>query len=229
MKIKIGVLTLIMAVMVLCGCGMKQNFKNQEEARNYVLSYMNEKYGQVFIITDEEDYDNYGPIYGDTYTCEVAPKDNPEKAAKVFARQSGSPEDNWAVYYFKENAEEEVKQALSDNKKLQITGISLEAPVTSETWNESDDIEEYMSESGAYVKVVAECEDGLTDYEYAVLIADFLEPIYQLDVNAEISVKVDRTYIFFEKIQVLGDDPTQPFSIEQIEKKVNTMIASSPF
>ena len=43
---------------------MKKAFKNQEEAQEYVLSCMEQKYGETFIITDEGDYNNYGPFYG---------------------------------------------------------------------------------------------------------------------------------------------------------------------
>ncbi len=230
MKIKINILVFVLVVATfLGGCNMKKAFKNQEEAQEYVLSCMEQKYGETFIITDEGDYNNYGPFYGNTYTCEVASEDAPEKSAKVLVRESGSLEDNWAVYYFEDSIVSEVKQNLIDDEDIQMKEISLAAPTTTERWKESDDQEEYLLNSGAYVEIVAECEEGLTSYEYAKIIENFLRPVYQLKVNTEISVKVGRTYIFFEKIQVAGNSPTAPLSVEQIEKRVNDMISSSPF
>ena len=77
--------------------------------------------------------------YGNTYTCEVASEDAPEESAKVLVRESGSLEDNWAVYYFEDSIVSEVKQNLIDDEDIQMKEISLAAPTTTERWKESDD------------------------------------------------------------------------------------------
>ena len=63
MKIKINILVFVLVVATfLGGCNMKKAFKNQEEAQEYVLSCMEQKYGETFIITDEGDYNNDGQL-----------------------------------------------------------------------------------------------------------------------------------------------------------------------
>lgn len=229
MKIsKLRVFLIITAALLSGGCGLRTAFKDQTGAREYALSCLKERYGKEFTVVGDEDYDGYGPIYGDVYTCKAAPKEEQEQAANVRVTQNGDFFDNWGVYSFKDEVENEVRGNLSDSDKLQVKEVLLKAPETELLWGEGEK-ERYLRESGAYVRIVAACEEGLSEKEYAGLIFQFLEPIYQLDVNTEVSIKTGKTYIFFEKIQTLGEEKTPPFSIEEIEETVHEMIEISPF
>ena len=222
------VFLIMIVAFLLGGCSLETAFKDQTEAREYTLLCLQERYGKDFTIVGDEDYDEYGPLYGEVYTCKVAPKEMQEQIANVRVTQNGDFFDNWGMYYFKDEVENEVRENLSDSDKLQVKKVLLKPPETKMLWGE-DEKEKYLLESGAYVSIVAVCEDELSDREYAELIFRFLEPVYQFDVNAEVSVKVGRTYIFFEEIQILGEEKTSPFSIEEIEETVHEMIEISPF
>lgn len=79
------------------------------------------------------------------------------------------------------------------------------------------------------MEIAATCTPGLSNDEYAKLIFDFLKPIYKINMNMEVSVKIGRTYIFFENINMLGENKTQEFTLEQIKQEVKEMWDISPY
>lgn len=224
--LSIGVISL--AILMLGGCGLIHVFANQEEARKYVLSSMEERYGEVFTILEKEHYTSY-PLYGDVYICEVAPEEDKEKITFVRVTQRGELSDSWATYLFNDEVAGDAREKLVETEDIKIKSVLLMAPHTQRLWKKEDGIEKYLQESGAYLEIVATCEEGLSYSKYTEIIEEFLKPIYELNVNTEVSVKVGRTYIFFKNIYVLGESKTEPFTKEAIEKEVEEGIKWSPF
>lgn len=230
MKTKI-IITIGVLALALGGCGMNHKYTNQEEAKSYLLSRMDKKYDETFSVVGNEDYENYGLIYGDCYSCDLAPKGEPDKVGSARITQDGNLIDNWAVNYFKDEAGKKVNALLSgdSNDNITIKSVSLQAPSTSDTWRAEDGMEKYLKESGAYMEIIAASNPGLSNDEYAELIYEFLKPMYSINMNMEVSVKVGRTYIFFETINTLGENRTPEFTLEQIKQEVKEMWDSSPF
>ena len=80
---------------------------NEESARAYLLAQLKEKYGEEFLVTGREDLKNYGAIAGATYRCQAAPADQPEKVFDALVSQTKyrKVRDDYAVYFYKEEAE----------------------------------------------------------------------------------------------------------------------------
>ncbi len=110
-------LLISLLLFMLTGCGMIDNLQNAEyhggpfennleSARTYLLAQLQEKYGIEFSVVGKEKLHNYGPFHGATYSCEVAPTDTPERVATALVSQTDYQEvrDDYAVYYFKEDA-----------------------------------------------------------------------------------------------------------------------------
>ena len=89
---------------------------NLESARAYLLEQMQKKYGIEFTVVGDEDLENYGPFAGATYTCKAAPVDAPEQIATALVSQTKYQDvrDNYAVYFFKEEAEAQAIQLCSE-------------------------------------------------------------------------------------------------------------------
>lgn len=203
-------------------------YSNQDEARKYVLKEMNERYGESFVILEKEKYKSY-PIYGDVYVCEVAPEWDVEKSTIVRVTQRGELSDGWAAYLFSDEIIEKARKTLIETEDITIKSITPKSPATQRLWTKEDGKEEYLQGSGVYLKIVAACPKGLEIKEYAELIGKFLEPVYNLELDSEVSVKIGKAYIFFGNISVRGGVKTEPYTVEELEKIVEERMDSTPF
>lgn len=195
---------------------------NLDSARAYLLGQMQEKYGIEFTVVGDEDLVNYGPFAGATYTCKVVPVDAPEQVSTALVSQTKyqNVRDDYAVYFFKEEAEAPAL-ALCESKDYVIDqSISLEMPETAHTWTAEDGLKKYLSESGAYVRLVLQLEDGLDTRIYAEQILDFLRSINQLNCNLSIQARANKTHIFFSEPKILDGFDVSSYSLEEIEKMV---------
>lgn len=79
---------------------------------------------------------HYGPFHRSTYSCEVAPTDTPERVATALVSQTDYLEvrDDYAVYYFKEDAEALVLVLCGTKDYVIDQRISLEMPGTEKAW-----------------------------------------------------------------------------------------------
>lgn len=195
-------------------------FENDlDSARAYLLGQMREKYGIEFAIAGREDLDNYGPFAGATYTCQVAPVDAPEQVATALVSQTlyQKVRDDFAVYYFKEAAEAPVLALCEAKDYVLDQRVSLEMPGTARTWTADDNLEEFLAQSGAYVKVTLRLEDDLDTKVYAGQILDFLNSIDQLNCNLSLQARANKTCIFFSEVKVLEDFDAGSYTLEGIE------------
>lgn len=195
---------------------------NLESARAYLLAQLQEKYGIAFYVVGNEDLENYGPIAGATYTCDVAPADAPEQVTTALVSQTAYKDvrDGYAVYFFKEEAEEPVS-ALCESKEYVIDHrVSLEMPETSYRWTADDGLKNFLSQSGAYVRVTLYFEDDLNTETYAEQILDFLQSMEQLNCNLIVQPRANNTYIFFAEAQILDGFDAGSYTLEEIDKMV---------
>ena len=223
MKVKIiTVITVITyIILTLGGCKMNKTYSSKEEAREYLLSAMKEKYNMTFVIVGDEDYTKYG-VHGYSYGCQIAPENDSEEVAYAMVRQNGKLSDSWGVYYFKDEVESSVNEIIKSNENIKVKELSLEAPITELCWTKEDKLEDYLNNSGAYIKIRLECEDGKSSQEYAKIIHKFLTPIYMLEVDSDVLIRAGNRYIFSEKIYVSGENKTTPFTVEEIEEWIET-------
>lgn len=229
MKKNAVMIWIMLAAMLLGGCGIKRvvkdRFDSQEEARSIVLSGLQEKYGmEFFIVEDEEDYHNYGPIYGYSYTCDVAPKDEPEKVATAYIAQRiyTQLEDDFSLYFFKEEVEAIVKDMLDKKDYISSYTIRLHADTTTEVWTAEDDRDEYMKKNSGYVKADICLNDGLSNEEYTDMVMDLYESASQLEVSTILAVKVEDSYIFFREINVYAENEGSSLTREQVQDEIES-------
>ena len=192
---------------------------NLESARAYLLEQMQKKYGIEFTVVGDEDLENCGPFAGATYTCKAAPVDAPEQIATALVSQTKYQDvrDNYAVYFFKEEAEAQAIQLCSETGYVTRYEISLHMPQTAKVWSADDDISDFLQTSDAYLNMKVYLETGKRDEEYALLILDFLEKVYGLNANVKLSIlEAEDDYIFWEMLNVLAEMPPQLPSKEEI-------------
>jgi len=198
-------------------------FENDmDSARAYLLEQMQEKYGMEFAVVGDEDIENYGPFAGAAYTCEVAPVDAPEQVTTALVSQSMYQDvrDSYAVYFFKDEAEAPVL-ALCETKDYVIDQrISLEMPGTEKTWTAGDGLEKFLTESGAYVKLVLRFPDDLDAEAYAAYLYDFLNSVDQLNCNLLLQAKANKTYIFHKELNILEGFDAGRYTVESLRQEV---------
>lgn len=200
---------------------------NLESARTYLLTQLQEKYGIEFSIVGKEKLKNYGPFHGATYSCEVAPIGIPERVATALVSQTDYQEvrDDYAIYYFKEEAEAPVLELCKTKDYVIDQRISLEMPETAKTWTDEDGLAQFLSESGAYVKLVLRFTDDLDTETYAEYLYDFLNSIDQLECDLLLQAKANKIYIFHEELNILDGFDASRYSVEDLKQDVETYLS----
>ena len=197
---------------------------NLESAREYLLTQMQEKYGMEFSVAGRENLKNYGPFHGATYSCEVSPVDAPEQIATAVVSQTDYQDvrDDYAIYYFEEDAVAPVLTLCGTKDYVIDQRISLEMPETEKLWTAEDKLEQFFSESGAYVKLFLRFTDDLDTETYAEYLYDFLNSVDQLECNLLLQAKANKVYIFHEELNILDGFDASRYSVENLKQGVET-------
>lgn len=197
---------------------------NLDSARAYLLEQLREKYGREFTVSGRENLENYGPFAGASYFCEAAPVDAPEQVTSALVSQTmyQNVRDDYAVYFFKEEAETPVLDLCESKEYVLDQRVSLEMPETERIWSAEDGVEKFLSESGAYVKVVLRLQDGMDAEAYAEWICDFLHSVDQLECNLLLQAKADKTYIFHRELPILEDFDAGRYTVEALKEEIET-------
>lgn len=195
---------------------------NLESARAYLLEQLQEKYGMEFAVVGDEDLVNYGPFAGASYTCEVAPIGAPEQVTTALVSQTQYQDvrDSYAVYFFKEAAEAPVLELCAAKDYVIDQRISLEMPGTAKAWTAEDSLEEFLSESGAYVKLVLRFTDNLDAETYATYLYDFLNSVDQLECNLLLQAKANKVYIFHRELNILDGFDASNYTAEDLKQGI---------
>lgn len=203
-------------------------FENDlDSARAYLLEQLRGKYGKEFAVVGRENLENYGPFAGASYFCEAAPVDAPEQVISAMVSQTmyQNVRDDYAVYFFKEEAEAPVLALCESKEYVLDQRVSLEMPETEQTWSAEDGVEKFLTESGAYVKVVLRLQDGLGAEAYAEWIYDFLHSLDQLECNLLLQAKADKTYIFHRELSILEDFDAGRYTVEVLKEEIETNLS----
>lgn len=200
---------------------------NLDSARAYLLEQLHEKYGKEFTVAGRENLENYGPFAGASYFCEAAPVDAPEQVTSALVSQTmyQNVRDDYAVYFFKEEAEAPVLDLCASKEYVLDQRVSLEMPETERIWSTEDGVEKFLSESGAYVKVVLRLQDGMDAEAYAEWICDFLRSVDQLECNLLLQAKADKTYIFHRELPILEDFDAGRYTVEALKEEIETNLS----
>lgn len=205
-----------------------------DSARSYLLEQLQEKYGEEFTVTGKESLVNYGPVAGATYTCQAAPAADPAKTVRALVSQTMYQQvrDDYAVYFFQEEAVQPVLDLCRSKEYIQSYTAQLHAPGTAETWGPEDPLEDYLRESGAYVKLTIVLEDARTREEYADLILDLLDGVYGLPVDVTLHVlrqvredgETRSVYLFFaDQLSLSSGSPPEPFTRAEVLEDMDAM------
>lgn len=200
---------------------------NLDSARAYLLEQLREKYGKEFTVAGRESLENYGPFAGASYFCEAAPVDAPEQVTSALVSQTmyQNVRDDYAVYFFKEEAEAPVLDLCASKEYVLDQRVSLEMPETERTWSAEDGVEKFLSESGAYVKVVLRLQDGMDAEAYTEWICDFLHSVDQLECDLLLQAKADKTYIFHRELPILEDFDAGRYTVEALKEEIETNLS----
>lgn len=188
-----------------------------DSARNYMLEQLKEKYGQEFQIVGDEELTDY-PAHGAVYDCYAAPTDDSDKVFSALVDQSkpNQVRDNFAMYFFKEEAEADAIAFCEGKEYVTAYRIELVTSATEKAWSSQDDFNQFLSETNAHVDLYACVTDGKTDSEYAEMVADFAEYIYGSSIDTSLSVVNNEKYIIFKDFLVLGDSKTPHLTTDEI-------------
>ncbi len=200
-------------------------FENDlDSARVYLLEQLRGKYGKEFTVVGRENLENYGPFAGASYFCEAAPVDAPEQITSALVSQTvyQNVRDDYAVYFFKEEAEAPVLALCESKEYVLDQRVSLEMPETEQTWSTEDGVEKFLTESGAYVKVVLRLQDGLGAEAYAEWIYDFLHSLDQLECDLLLQAKADKTYVFHRELSILEGFDAGRYTVEALKEEIET-------
>ena len=103
--------------------------------------------------------------------------------------------------------------------------ISLEMPETEKLWTAEDKLEQFLSESGAYVKLVLRFTDDLDTETYAEYLHDFLNSVDQLKCNLLLQAKANKVYIFHEELDILDGFDASRYSMEDLKQEIETFLS----
>lgn len=200
---------------------------NLDSARAYLLQQMQKKYGIEFVIIGKETLENYGPFAGASYSCQVAPVDAPGQIATALVSQTVYQDvrDNYAVYFFQEEAQLPVLELCKTKDYIIDQRISLEMPETEKTWSVYDKLETFLSESEAYIKLVLRLPDNLDSEIYAEYLYDFLNSVDQLECNLLLQAKTNKIYIFHQELDILHDFDASSYTIERLKEEIETNLS----
>ena len=103
--------------------------------------------------------------------------------------------------------------------------ISLEMPETEKLWTAEDKLEQFLSESGAYVKLVLRFTDDLDTETYAEYLYDFMNSVDQLECNLLLQAKANKVYIFHEELDILDGFDASRYSVEDLKQEIETFLS----
>lgn len=200
-------------------------FENEEQAGKFLLDGLEKRYKKEFTIVEEKSYTQYGPLYGDVYIAEVAPKDQPEQTAWGRALQGGRVTDSYGKYFFEEEAKAGADQVCEEKDYITAYKTELRGGYTEQAWTKEDELSEYLLKSKGYVRADITLVSGKSEDEYAGLILDLLESFYKLDINTTVSVKNQEHQLFFQEITVTGEQKPVLPDREKVKEEMERILS----
>lgn len=187
-KLILGVLTGVFFLGVLNGCkGYSCDFHSSEEAQNYVLAKLKDKYREKFVITEVMTYKEE-KIGLNWMIAEVSSKEDSSKTARVYARNTGYFKDDYHVYYYLEEIKKLVEPLCKEKDYIQKYETEIEGHPTSTAWTGEENIEEYLDKAEYTAILQIYLQEGKTDRQYAEEIFDFMKGIMESNLHFKLLV-----------------------------------------
>lgn len=187
-KALFGILAGILCIGLLSGCGrLPWDFRSSEEAQKYVLSKLKRKYHQTFVFTEEPRYKEE-KIGIHWISGKIAPKDDPEEVASVYARNTAMFKDTYHVYYFADPIRELAADLFKDKDYIKETKITVKGRSSNTKWTGKETLEEYL-EKGEY-QIIADVYlyENQTDEEYVEQICLLIDVISKCNLHVQLDV-----------------------------------------
>lgn len=162
----ICILVGILCIGFLGGCAkLPWGFNSSEEAQKYVLKKLKHKYHETFVFTEEPTYKEE-KIGIHWISGEIAPEDDPDKTATVYARNTAMFEDTYHAYYFADRLSELASKLFEDKDYIKDTCITVKGRGSDTKWIGKETLNEYL-EKGEY-QIIADIYlyENLSDEEY---------------------------------------------------------------
>lgn len=200
--------TVLLIPLLIGGCvysSTKPAPQTMEEAKVYLLDYLERKYDEEFIITSGEHEDVLKSTGWTYYFVYFTPEGDPGKVFFARAVSSGLVPciDDYGKYLFKEEAEALCGSICEEKDYIESYTVELKGIPTNSRWTEKNTFEEYLGEgtnmdSLNYVTVYL--KDGLTDEEYAAQISDLMGDMVVAPCGINIEVQANGEMIYWMNI-----------------------------
>lgn len=215
---------IILTLSILGGCNMTEKFETEERGIDYLLQSLKERYGKEFIIVGNINFDT--ELRTNLLIADVSPKDNPEQIAWARVTGTGRLADQYHQYYFKEEAENLLKDVCKTKDYIQEYKVELHGAPAEKLWNKDNSLEEYLSKSKSFIDVIVYVENGKSNEEYAELIGDWIKVLYDIECKIDCRVRVkgeegEHEIFFYPLYQVDLSKMTNERILKEIEHSFN--------
>lgn len=187
-KIMLGLVMIALCMGLFSGCiNLPWDFRSSEEAQAYVLSRLEKKYQKSFVFVEEPTYKEE-KIGIHWISGKIAPEDDPQKVARVYARNTAMFEDTYHAYFFADQLRERAAALFDSNDCIRDMEITVKGRGTDTLWTGEEAIEEYL-EKGEY-EIIADVYlyEDRPDEEYVEQIQLLIEEINGCGLNIQLDV-----------------------------------------
>lgn len=196
---------------------MNVAFTNQEEAEEYVLYRLTEKYKKTFQIVGKGKLCDNG--FAKFYVCDFQEAGEVQHIYKARAIQNGVMEDDFALFFYRREAEDFWENAVQKLTHFKMLSHVFKAPITSATWNGTQDFADYCKNAKVYYKVVLQINLGYEMEEYIEELMTFQKNCEKLFVPVELKIRTEEKDILWVKLWDIKKKD-KPFSKEYFQKNL---------
>lgn len=163
------------------------DFRSSEEAQTYVLSTLKRKYDESFVFVEEPTYkeEQIGIRW---ISGKVAPENNPDQVATVYARNTALFEDNYHVYYFADRLIELAKPLLDGKDYIKEVKFDVQGRGSGGKWTGEESVDEYIEQGEYDIIVDVYLYEDLTDEVYVEQVCDLIRTISDCGLHIRLDI-----------------------------------------
>lgn len=212
-----GVLISVLFLGLLNGCrGYSHDFNSCEEAKQYVLAKLEDKYKEEFTITEVKKYKEE-KIGLNWIQAEVSGKENSSQTAAVYARNTGLFKDSYHVYYYSDEIKELAAPLFQDKPFIRNYQLEVQGHTTTTEWNGKEGVEEYLKKREYEIETSIYLNEEQTEEEYAEEISWIMQEIVESDLVFNISVYTNDKNLIFYSLPEQHSQPDVEVILEKME------------
>jgi hypothetical protein len=165
---------------------------------------MNTKYGLNFEVSGNPVFNSQGSVW---FSANVAVSGQPSQDAAARVTATGNLVDNFAQNLYKDQIESAHRQVCESKSFVAPCTVDINMPATSEKWDSSAPLEQFISESGVANDVRVTLVHADTDGLCTTDILDLINGLYATTPSFHLFVKIGETSVFgWNSIQLHGQD-----------------------